>query len=306
MVSSSFVPPLLTKEYILDAISREDSVSLESQSDSCVLVWDEQDTKELTFHFLEKMSPDALTDKIHISKDIPQNYQIDKTALSHYLWNSVDKNAFITLDEVVILWSEPEDPDTFEPSDFTDSERRRLYVQFLDDYAYEIGDGVLGQEWFERNIVIINMGEIVRCSRQVAEENKDLADPWFSFENQVITAFLTTVIHELRHLQLDTNIFLPESIYPQELASEEEVEEYCRSTYEKSSVDPMFIPGLFEQTPALTQGKPIPIITSPCSGSSTRHSLDEQIESVLARKESLQTHTKTNPHLARKESSHEI
>ena len=51
---------------------------------------------------------------------------------------------------------------------------------------------------------------------------------------------------------------------------------------------------------------PIPIINSPCSGSSTRHSLDEQIESVLARKESLQTHTKRNPHLARKESSHEI
>lgn len=143
-------------------------------------------------------------------------------------------NAFITLEEVVVVWSQPDDAGTYMSSDFEDEQRKRLREEYSDEYAYEIGDGVLGQLWFERNTAVINMGEIVRIADEIATENADVVDidPFFSFENQVQTGFLTTVFHELRHLQMDTNIFLPEDTYPLEFASENAVEEYCREAFE--------------------------------------------------------------------------
>ena len=46
------------------------------------------------------------------------------------------------------------------------------------------------------------------------DENLDLADPWFSAENQYRTGVLQTAIHELRHLQMDTNPFLQKILIP--------------------------------------------------------------------------------------------
>lgn len=238
----------LTKEYLVASITEESSVHIEALDEFGMVLWDDEDAKFLPIHFTEKLNPDILSDMIHISKDIPQAYQIDKSALAHYLWDVCDKNAFITLNELVVIWSEADDLNHPERcGEFKDSESTRMYNEYSDEYAYEIGADVLGQLWFERNIAVINMGEIVRIAEKVAKENNDLEDFYFSFENQFQTAFLTTVLHELRHLQMETNIFLPEIDYPLNLASEDAVESYCRDTFESHGIDTNIFQGLYDK-----------------------------------------------------------
>lgn len=236
----------LTKEFLLSQISEISELSIESSDEKGLIVWDDEDAKLLPVHFPEAMTVDDLVQRIHISSDIPKWYQADKKALAEYLWNACDHNAFITLNEVVVVWSQPDDVGTYMSSDFEDEQRKRLYEEYSDEYAYEIGESVLGQLWFERNTAVINMGEIVRAADEVAAQNADLLDidPFFSFDNQVQTGFLTTVLHELRHLQMDTNIFLPEDMYLLELASVDAVEEYCRDAYESHSISGGILPFL--------------------------------------------------------------
>lgn len=229
-------PQMLTKEYIRAAVADCDDVTVEYADDKEIQVWDDQDCKIIRFRFLEGMGPEDLAGMISISKDIPQEYQVNNRVLAEYLWEACDRNAFVTLEELVVIWSEPDDPESFEPADFEDSEARRLCDELGDEYALEIGQGLLGQLWFERNIAVVNLGEVVRAAEQVAKENEDCWDPWFSLENQIEMGFLTTVLHELRHLQMDTNIILPEEEYPVELAAEENVEEYCREAFESAGI----------------------------------------------------------------------
>lgn len=240
--------PLLTKERIMAAVADIDSLSIEISEESGLLVWDNEDAKMLPFHFPEAMTPQSLAERIFVSSDIPSTYRINKDALAEYLWETCDRNAFITLDELVVIWSEPCDEDTFDPAEFTDSGSEHLYEKFGDEYAYEIGQDVLGQLWWERNVAVINMGEIVRASENIARENEDLAgiDPYFSVEHQVLVGLLTTSIHELRHLQMDTNILLPEDVYPLILNSEEAVENYCREAFDNSNIRTDIVPGLFQ------------------------------------------------------------
>ena len=63
----------------------------------------------------------------------------------------------------------------------------------------------------------------------------------------MLICFLTTILHELRHLQLDTNILLSEDDYPLSLGSEEAVEAYCRAAFESSDVCPEVFPFLFSE-----------------------------------------------------------
>ena len=238
-------PHLLSRDDILSTVQSIDSLDIETIESDHIHVWDNQDAKSISFRFLEEMTSKSLAERVHISRDIPVRYQISTQALSDYLWATCDKNAFITLEDIVVIWSEPDDHETFEPSEFVDYELTRLVQKYGDDYAYELGTNLLGQMWFERNSVVINMGEIVRTALAVAQENSDLPDPYFSFEQQVLVCFLTTVLHELRHLQLDTNILLSEDDYPLSLSSEDAVEAYCRDVFEDSNVLPDIFPFLF-------------------------------------------------------------
>ena len=245
LINNGAFPALLSEEYLKSAVDDIHDITVEEATEKGMLLWDDQETKYIPIHYPEKMSVSDLAEMIHISKDIPYNYRIDKNALAEYLWNTCDKNAFITLNELVVVWSEPDDPATLEPSDFVDEQLHRLANDYSDEYAYELTSGYLGKMWFERNIVAINMGEIVRTSREIAWENSDLSDPFFSVDNQIHVGFLTTAIHELRHLQLDTNPLLPEEEYPVSLSAETAVEDYSQDVFESAAGAPNVFPGLF-------------------------------------------------------------
>ena len=147
----------------------------------------------------------------------------------------------------MIIWSVSEDTEQFELQDFKDSGLVHLQERFEDDYALELGDELLGVMWYERNAVVINMGEIVRTGEWIDRESIDVEDPYFSAENQIIIGLLTTALHELRHLQMDTNIVLPLDEYPLELGNEAAVEEYCREAFESAAPEVEVLPWLFSE-----------------------------------------------------------
>ena len=138
-------PQPLTKEYLLSQVSEIQELSIESSDDKGLVVWDDEDAKLLPVHFPEAMTVDDLVQRIHISSDIPEWYRADKKALAEYLWNACDHNAFITLEEIVVVWSELDNAETLESSDFEDEQRKRLYEEYSDECASEIGEGRRGR-----------------------------------------------------------------------------------------------------------------------------------------------------------------
>lgn len=234
---------LLTEQYLRDNIAEEihnGTMDLLSQDDASIRVWDEDDDKEIAFYFLEKMGIKDLASRIHISKQIPDKLKIAPEELAAYLWRVCDKNAFLTMSGMYIFWDGDDEDDEIDPL------RENLCNEYGDEYALYIAeDPLLGQLWRDRNFVAINASSIWKAAQEDAEENADMQiDPWFSKESSYARGVLMTAIHELRHLQLDTNPFLPEDAYPLYLAKEQEVEKYCREVYEANSCTEDCFPNL--------------------------------------------------------------
>lgn len=220
----------ITKEMIDEIIAVDDELEVLEESESGYVLFDACNGKDIPVHFIETMVLENLMGLIHVSKDIPKKYRPDESKIVEYLWHNLDRNMFITLEEIVIVWSDTDN------ESFVDMQRTRLYQEYNDEYAYEIGENVLGQMWFDRNIIIINMGEIVKMAKENEQEFSLFENDYYCADNQVIVGFLTTLIHELRHLQMDTNYFLPVDEYPENEADEDCVELYCRQVFEKSEV----------------------------------------------------------------------
>lgn len=72
-----------------------------------------------------------------------------------------------------------------------------------------------------RNIIVINVGLIQKSS-------EDLADEFRSAASHASDGIVMTIVHELRHLMLETNVLLPEEKYPDYEVTEAAVEEYTR------------------------------------------------------------------------------
>lgn len=155
---------MLKKEIIESNIKEEvanGTMEILEQNLHSILVWDDENNKEIKFSFSEFLNEKTVRDVIYISDTIPGKWKIDADELAKYLWR--------------------------------------------------------------------------------------VCDPWFSVENQYHIGVLQTAIHELRHLQMDTNPFLPEDTYPVEESSEEAVEAYCRDVFEDNLILENIFPNLFEK-----------------------------------------------------------
>lgn len=92
-------------------------------------------------------------------------------------------------------------------------------------YSWEDNEHYVGKMLTQHQIVLINEPVIHKMAHEMAEDEQE--------ENKEYEiGILTTLLHEMRHLMLDTNPFLPEEEFPEELKEEENVEEFARETYE--------------------------------------------------------------------------
>lgn len=75
------------------------------------------------------------------------------------------------------------------------------------------------------SVSLINRPKGLLCHEDACKCDGNISD-------EVERGLWMTIIHELRHLLLDTNIVLCEDAYPTTEAAEDMVEAYCRMYYE--------------------------------------------------------------------------
>ena len=129
----------------------------------------------------------------------------------------MDLNTFITLRHLVIV------PSLDDLKDYI----KDTQIQSLLDTApakHRTKDNPIGQFWYQANCAIIFYNNVKHAAYDTICET---LSRWESFH------MWETIFHELRHLMLDGNPFLPTSDYPVQLASEDAVEEFCREEYNR-------------------------------------------------------------------------
>lgn len=166
--------------------------------------------KEISFVPEESMSEKWLLNKTHIQKKPKSSlYNIDFESVVKFVFDHADKELFTTLDAIFFVYDE--------------GGLDELYEYTGDEYALECIDldECIGLLWYEKNIVIVNIGLIIRAS----EEIEDCVIP---AAEHIEEGIITTIVHELRHLMVDTNYLLTEEECPSSECQEDAVEEYSR------------------------------------------------------------------------------
>ena len=208
----------MTEIDIRQAISDIEDITIEEDTDTYIVIWDEGGNieKQIKFRFEEKFSEDILKSLIYISPKLTEF--IDINIITSYIF-SLDKNLFTTLEHLCFMWDE-------EDYDWLFDETGDEYAKFIMD------DEVVGRMWNERNICIIDVKNIFKTTYKMMSEDEDSFLGRQYFFEDINNGIMMTAIHELRHLMLDTNIILPEDIYPLELSSEDAVEGFCRDAWD--------------------------------------------------------------------------
>jgi hypothetical protein len=96
-----------------------------------------------------------------------------------------------------------------------------VYEEMIEEFDYPEDGEWIGKKWHQLCASFVNAGSIYK-------EAKSFADKFASIEEEYKIGIASTLIHEVRHEMLDCNFLLPEDKYPTNLASEEEVEDFCR------------------------------------------------------------------------------
>lgn len=205
----------MLKEEILSSLTLlKDEISIEEETEDHITFFDEVRLKGLTYYFTENLSLESLKERVYISPLLIDIVDVD--AVLNYLITTVDKMCLLTLDRLYLTYNE--------------DDYQHLYNYTGDEYALYIleNESFVGITWVERNICIVDVNRVLKSAQEMAylEASFDIV-PKFNKE------LCVTVIHELRHLLLETNILLPEEEYPHSLGSEENVEVYGESFYEK-------------------------------------------------------------------------
>ena len=199
-------------DQFLQEENAEELQHIPGQPAGCRTIFDYGDIigKEVSFTPEEAMSADWFWSKAHI-QTVPKDnrYDIDFKAICDFVFAHVEREMFTTLDAVFFV--------------FDDDGLEKLYDYTGDEYAQECidMDQAVGLMWYEKNIIIINVGLIQKSSEEIADE-------FCPAKNHIADGIVMTIVHELRHLMLDTNVLLSEEAYPYSENAEEAVEEFTR------------------------------------------------------------------------------
>ena len=162
-------------------------------------------------------------------------FSFDVQELAEFIIKTLDKAMYLNLNRIVFLNDLDEDYD---------------YLVHLDDddeFAYaleehELPYDMLGIQWHAKEIVLVNLGEILKVTEQMVEDG-DLES--YEVMGCVNHGIFTTLVHEIRHLA-QSNPYLPEhalnfqgewsTASEDENAEEMDAETYCRDFCDSHSL----------------------------------------------------------------------
>lgn len=181
-----------------------ENLELISETEEEITVYDLNEGKSTRFTFEEYITEDWLSDKIYVNPEVRHKLGATPQILASILLENLPTEYFITLNKVYVIYSQ---------SDFTLINNEcyaGLGITSNVNFIWRVASGAM---LFEKNIVVVNMRLIEReCDR-------------LNYDRMTLKLnLIAALFHEFRHLMLDTNMYLPRSIYPEHLASEEAVE----------------------------------------------------------------------------------
>ena len=183
-----------------------------SESETDILVFDYNDSKEINFHIVPP-TREWLASRIVWGPSLTRSDTHAWTAyLADYL-HRIDPAMFICL----II---------------DDSEDRKAVANLLgvdEDNLPEENEDLIGQLWFQENCVFVYVSALRELTKGIVKSDPE----FFTYDREKEIGFLTTLLHGVRHLGLDCNVFLPEDEYPIRLQSEEAIEDWAREMFEK-------------------------------------------------------------------------
>lgn len=200
----------------IDEFLREEEdaeeVTIPSQPEGTRTVFDGGDIlcKEVTFTPEENMNEEWFWKKAHVQTQPKSNpYEIDFKAICNFVFSHCPKEMFTTLEALFFV--------------FNEDGLSELAQYTGDDYGYECinMDEQIGLMWYEKNIVIVNVGLIQQTSEEMADEITPASE-------HICDGIIMTIVHGMRHLMLRTNFLLTDEECPIEEESEDAVEEYAR------------------------------------------------------------------------------
>ena len=176
--------------------------------------------QEKSIYFPETDSEDRIRNITVADDEAGEYINLDKMA--SFIFNCIDVNALACVEHIAFLC----DTVSAENADVSKG-RNVLYKITGDEYAFEVGAGLLGICWVERSAVIINLGEIMETARTLTGKyggNEDQNSECFR------KGVLQTIFHEFRHAVYELHDYIvtdgSDERYPDFGNKECEVEDY--------------------------------------------------------------------------------
>ena len=165
----------------------------------------------------DAITKEWLKEKIIITPSAKK--RINKENITDWIFNKIPKETYQTLNRLVFISNDEKDFDylcELKNEDFDDL----LQIHNLPD------DNQLGINWSADCYVIIHVGNIVKSTNKMVS-NGELYD--YEKEDCIRWGILTTIAHELRHLEQE-NPYLSEEIYKSFIDDpEEDAETFAQS-----------------------------------------------------------------------------
>ena len=210
-------------------------ITIESESRKSITVFDamegEEDSRFYTIHNPEYMTKDYFKSIIRVSDDAKHlSFKINTDALTDYLANKTEKPVFSTIQRIVFCTGDEEDTDSL----FKDN----LIADSVFEGAHDLPYDKLGLRWWENDVVLINIQEIINTTKEIEEDYKQdgmiYTESNFTFD--VNSGIVTTLLHEARHCAQENPYLSEERFNRISYDSEVDAEEYARDWYDKHPV----------------------------------------------------------------------
>ena len=204
----------------------------------------------LQFHFEEGLNDDEIKSRIIISdkareSGIDEDYLLNilKKAYGDELHDALCTLRYISVflgedgfEQVMKIMADREFHD--KNGEWSDSD---IYYDADGVYDYlteefERLDDVVGQEFYSMSTAFIDAGAVYTIAEELIEEGSTN-----SLEAEYGLGIAGTLIHEVRHVMMDTNMLLSEEKYPVKLGAEEAVEEFARGCLDDMLLDDVLI-----------------------------------------------------------------
>lgn len=219
------------KKYIKEdmELATEDEISIISEDNTHITLWDYyNDDLDRTYTLTDPdiIDSDFVKDRIIITETAKDLVDIDIDDLSDYLCRYA-KNSLINLEQIIFI------NDT--EKDFDELYERRDGYDWRE--CLEVNDlpiDELGIMWFERSMVLVNIGEILKTTEEMAKNGEIYPE---DIPKELNIGIVTTLLHELRHLE-QANPYIPAEEFNQiSIDKEADAEEYAREIYDFHPID---------------------------------------------------------------------